>query len=479
MKKTEAKTNATAKPADSSTKTPTKTVTIQSPTDESEQTPKTEVPTPQTPKTSSWRKREQEKQKQERYSAFKAPPFPTYDPRAHSADRTSYYGNVPFVAHPDHLDVESIYGTQRAPSQLGNFYGERPSSRLSHCGFNGTMVDSSKFRPNSAMSGCGAMSERGFAISTVKMSAPPTYGQQVTEERIGKEIVNWTGLSLCSYLQLICGVCIAMIGVARMFMHAEKAMGQELFYGISAIIAGLIGNLAARNSNYSLAVASYVHSLVNALLSVVPFVSAILPMIPLLGIKSGAAFLQLSDSTEPLEADFVLAIFSLVQFVVGLFISIHGCRTAGTAIAHVEQLRFRTTACLAVEGTYKSEPITGRPLGFRRYDCENIVVVDAYLGVYKFKWDKRGEEKILSIWPSDMVVEGRETRFLNDIEIWDEKTWLLTDSSSRYQLRNSANLIIENAPTGSYYFTGKHKGRLEDFVGNLAGYPHSIRLSTQ
>ncbi|KAI6199072.1 hypothetical protein M3Y96_00587700 [Aphelenchoides besseyi] len=388
MKKTEAKTNATAKPADSSTKTPTKTVTIQSPTDESEQTPKTEVPTPQTPKTSSWRKREQEKQKQERqpelygYSAFKAPPFPTYDPRAHSAGafmiprpesaqpptsfgidglphrpgtemgmyRTSYYGNVPFVAHPDHLDVESIYGTQRAPSQLGNFYGERPSSRLSHCGFNGTMVDSSKFRPNSAMSGCGAMSERGFAISTVKMSAPPTYGQQVTEERIGKEIVNWTGLSLCSYLQLICGVCIAMIGVARMFMHAEKAMGQELFYGISAIIAGLIGNLAARNSNYSLAVASYVHSLVNALLSVVPFVSAILPMIPLLGIKSGAAFLQLSDSTEPLEADFVLAIFSLVQFVVGLFISIHGCRTAGTAIAHVEQLRFRTTACLAVEG---------------------------------------------------------------------------------------------------------------------------------
>ncbi|KAI6237695.1 Adipocyte plasma membrane-associated protein [Aphelenchoides besseyi] len=194
---------------------------------------------------------------------------------------------------------------------------------------------------------------------------------------------------------------------------------------------------------------------------------------------------------------------------------------------------------LSARGTYKSEPITGRPLGMRRYDFENIVVVDAYLGVYKIKWNKQGDglhrmfmtsdkkvvvEKIQSIWPSDMVIEGRESRFLNDIEIWDEKTWLLTDSSSRYQLRDSANLIIENAPTGRilhinpntqhtkvvidglyfptgiqkhpdgysflfcetsmfrirrYYFAGKHKGRLEEFVENLAGYPQSIRLSTQ
>ena len=34
-------------------------------------------------------------------------------------------------------------------------------------------------------------------------------------------------------------------------------------------------------------------------------------------------------------------------------------------------------------GTYDTEPICGRPLGIRRLDAQNLVVVDAYMGIFK------------------------------------------------------------------------------------------------
>lgn len=71
-----------------------------------------------------------------------------------------------------------------------------------------------------------------------------------------------------------------------MFMRAEYAKGQELFYGISVVTAGVFGYLAARHRNYCLAVTCFVHSLINALLAVIPFVTAVLPVIPLLGVKN-------------------------------------------------------------------------------------------------------------------------------------------------------------------------------------------------
>jgi hypothetical protein len=50
----------------------------------------------------------------------------------------------------------------------------------------------------------------------------------------------------------------------------------------------------------------------------------------------------LNESTEPLEADFVLAVFSIVEFGVALFVASYGCRSAGAAIGHIETLRLQS-----------------------------------------------------------------------------------------------------------------------------------------
>lgn len=73
-----------------------------------------------------------------------------------------------------------------------------------------------------------------------------------------------------------------------MFMKAEYAKGQELFYGMSVVTAGVFGYLASRHRNHCLAVTCFVHSLINAILAIVPIVTAILPIIPLLEVKNVA-----------------------------------------------------------------------------------------------------------------------------------------------------------------------------------------------
>lgn len=75
-----------------------------------------------------------------------------------------------------------------------------------------------------------------------------------------------------------------------------------------AVCSGLVGYLSVRAKNHSMATACFSLSAVSAMLAVVPFLSAILPMAPLISPGGGK-----TTASEPVEVDLALAIVSLLQ----------------------------------------------------------------------------------------------------------------------------------------------------------------------
>lgn len=171
--------------------------------------------------------------------------------------------------------------------------------------------------------------------------------------------------------------------------------------------------------------------------------------------------------------------------------------------------------------TFDTEPVCGRPLGIRRLNKELLVVADTYYGVYTVNV-ATGDSKL--IFSAKTKVAGFAPKFLNDIEVIDENTVLVTDSSTKYGRRQFFHVILENAPDGRVieiniktgkprvilggvrfangiqlhpdkqsvivselgmsrllrlYIKGPKEGEAEIFADNLPGLPDNVRLSQQ
>ncbi|GMR36942.1 hypothetical protein PMAYCL1PPCAC_07137 [Pristionchus mayeri] len=187
-------------------------------------------------------------------------------------------------------------------------------------------------------------------------------------------------------------------------------------------------------------------------------------------------------------------------------------------------------------GGYESEPQCGRPLGMRRIEGDELIVADAYLGV--FRVDFNTGKKTLLI-DSRMPIDGELPMFLNDIDIISNDEFLVTDSSTIYGRKDFMREILGSKGTGRvihhristgeskvvvkglhfangiqvvsqrglatpppslslqilpdrrsfvvsectrarvmrYYLDGPKKGTTEVFIENLPGLPDNIRLS--
>jgi hypothetical protein len=55
---------------------------------------------------------------------------------------------------------------------------------------------------------------------------------------------------------------------------------------------------------------------------------------------------------------------------------------------------------------------------------------------------------VTKLYNSAVKVDGKESRFLNDLEVLDEETIVVSDSSVNYSRRDYAAAIVENAPSG-------------------------------
>ncbi|KAI6197487.1 hypothetical protein M3Y94_01229900 [Aphelenchoides besseyi] len=171
--------------------------------------------------------------------------------------------------------------------------------------------------------------------------------------------------------------------------------------------------------------------------------------------------------------------------------------------------------------TYDTEPQCGRPLGIRRLNKDLLIVADTYHGVFTVDFEKGKSNLIFS---SKTKVGGYESKFLNDLDVIDEDTILVTDSSTNYDRRRFLHVLFEQAPVGRVieikistgkarivlgglyfangiqlhpdkksvivsecsmsrilrlYISGPRSGESEVFANNLPGFPDNIRLSTQ
>ncbi|CAD5215111.1 unnamed protein product [Bursaphelenchus xylophilus] len=176
---------------------------------------------------------------------------------------------------------------------------------------------------------------------------------------------------------------------------------------------------------------------------------------------------------------------------------------------------------LSTCATYDTEPVCGRPLGIRRFNKDLLVVADTYHGIYTVNVAK-SESKL--IFSSKTVVGGYASKFLNDLDVVDEDTIIVTDSSTKYGRRQFFHVVLANAPDGRVievkvstgkakillyglrfpngvqlhpnkdsviisectmarilrlYIKGEKVGEVEVFANNLPGLPDNIRLSKQ
>ncbi|KAJ1359929.1 hypothetical protein KIN20_018758 [Parelaphostrongylus tenuis] len=135
----------------------------------------------------------------------------------------------------------------------------------------------------------------------------------------------------------------------------------------------------------------------------------------------------------------------------------------------VKEVRFtKTEQC----GSIDSEPSCGRPLGIRRLNEKEMVVADAYLGIFIVNFDAGTFRHIVK---SSTPIEGRYMRFVNDVEVLNADEIIFTDSSSKWDRRHFFSVFLDSVPNGRIF---KHKistGKTEVLSDNLY-FPNGIQL---
>ncbi|KAL3115560.1 hypothetical protein niasHT_015898 [Heterodera trifolii] len=225
------------------------------------------------------------------------------------------------------------------------------------------------FRSPSALSGSRSLGRKNSTAT----SLPPAYfapnsnaffNSSQTDFGIGlnegehneqgfqrQEMTPWSTISLASWLTIVFGSAIFCLSAVRLYWRADIVKGsQELFYGTSAICAGIVGVLATQHRSYCMLVATFVHFSIN-IVFFVPFISGILPLIPF--ISSSAASFGITSKQSPLlnlggamnnakELPVLagaMVMLSLFQLAAAFSLLLYGCRTFGRTMRHVENIQ--------------------------------------------------------------------------------------------------------------------------------------------
>lgn len=118
----------------------------------------------------------------------------------------------------------------------------------------------------------------------------------------------------------------------------------------------------------------------------------------------------------------------------------------------------RLTKRTDCDGSFDSEPLCGRPLGIRRLNSQELIVVDAYLGIFIVDFDKgtplfffMGFAGISrQIFSSETEIEGRRSTFFNDIDVLEEDMdeVFFSVSSTKWDRRRFAYDFLSHKPDG-------------------------------
>uniref|UniRef100_A0A915PUT9 MARVEL domain-containing protein n=1 Tax=Setaria digitata TaxID=48799 RepID=A0A915PUT9_9BILA len=275
-------------------------------------------------------------------------------------------GNVPSryqsyctLPRPEQIDFDqrSIYGNEinQMAKQINQLYGSytaqvQPSISPNLTTKQGVLPTS---RPASSML-AGAPGMASDYITRRHSIYGPTESNvipQISDEEIlkpAKEIVYFDALSLLSVLQVLCSLIIFGCGVLRIIWDSKWAKGIELAFAILVFAAGVTGICASSRRSYSAATATFILSMLNSLLSTIPFVLGALPAI-------ASAFPTLNpewllNPDESLAIDYLLSFACFAETMIAMITSIYGCKALGLTMRLVEKLRFSVDLNTVFEG---------------------------------------------------------------------------------------------------------------------------------
>ncbi|XP_035223069.1 adipocyte plasma membrane-associated protein-like isoform X2 [Stegodyphus dumicola] len=119
------------------------------------------------------------------------------------------------------------------------------------------------------------------------------------------------------------------------------------------------------------------------------------------------------------------------------------------------------------------ERLCGRPLGLRKGKDGLLYVIDAYYGIFSMNFTTGALTRIL---PSNVLVEGRNLNFPDDLDIDDEGNIYFSDASRRWDLSTIYYLMTEYEGDGRVIKYNMNSGETEVLVRS-SHFPNGVQLT--
>ncbi|CAL2040564.1 unnamed protein product [Caenorhabditis brenneri] len=145
-------------------------------------------------------------------------------------------------------------------------------------------------------------------------------------------------------------------------------------------------------------------------------------------------------------------------------------------IVHAVQLAQGNHDC---DGTYKTMHLCGRPLGLRLSDVGELVIADAYLGLFAINWE---EQKVVKILGAGEIPSNDENappiKYLNDLDILPDGRVIFSESSTKFDDRDFILDLFEHRPNGRLLIYDPRKKNLRVLKDGLY-FPNGVQLSIE
>ncbi|CAJ0567099.1 unnamed protein product, partial [Mesorhabditis spiculigera] len=127
------------------------------------------------------------------------------------------------------------------------------------------------------------------------------------------------------------------------------------------------------------------------------------------------------------------------------------------------------------DGSYTTASRCGRPLGLRITPKGELLVADAYLGLFLIDLDR---EKVSNLFASGSEVNNdlkNPTRYLNDLDVLPDGRIVMSESSHRFDDRDFLLDLFEHRPNGRILTFKPSTGELKALAKNLY-FPNGIQV---
>ncbi|CAO4374104.1 unnamed protein product [Caenorhabditis nigoni] len=145
-------------------------------------------------------------------------------------------------------------------------------------------------------------------------------------------------------------------------------------------------------------------------------------------------------------------------------------------ILHAVQLAQGNHDC---DGTYSKMNLCGRPLGLRVSNVGELIIADAYLGLFAINWK---EEKVVKILGAGELPTNDENappiKYLNDLDLLPDGRIVLSESSTKFDDRDFILDLFEHRPNGRLLIYDPRKKNLRVLKDGLY-FPNGVQLSIE